>query len=127
MQSKPVGWFEIYTQDLKRAQAFYETVFAFELEKLDSPEPSLEMLAFPGPMDDSHGCSGALVKMPGGPSGGGNGVVIYFMCEDCSVEAGRVAGAGGQLAKPKFSIGKYGFAALAMDTEGNMIGLHSMK
>jgi predicted enzyme related to lactoylglutathione lyase len=37
MQSKPVGWFEIYVQDMKRAKAFYEAVFAVQLEKLESP------------------------------------------------------------------------------------------
>ncbi|MDB5849125.1 MAG: lactoylglutathione lyase [Rhodoferax sp.] len=126
MASKPVGWFEIYVQDLKRAQAFYEAVFVFKLEKLDTPDPSMELIAFPGPMDDSHGCSGALVKMDGGPSGG-NSVIIYFMCQDCAVEASRVVAAGGQVAKPKFAIGKYGFAALVTDTEGNTIGLHSMQ
>jgi uncharacterized protein len=29
--------------------------------------------------------------------------------------------------REKFSIGPYGFVALATDTEGNMIGLHSMR
>jgi predicted enzyme related to lactoylglutathione lyase len=29
--------------------------------------------------------------------------------------------------KDKFSIGQYGFIALVTDTEGNVIGLHSMK
>jgi len=29
--------------------------------------------------------------------------------------------------KDKFAIGKYGFIALVTDTEGNVIGLHSMK
>jgi hypothetical protein len=127
MQSKPVGWFEIYVQDLGRAQAFYEAVFQFELAALPSPDATFQMLAFPGPMDDSHGSSGALVKMEGGPSGGGNSVIVYFMCQDCAVEASRVQAAGGQLSKPKFPIGQYGFAALALDTEGNMIGLHSMQ
>jgi len=28
--------------------------------------------------------------------------------------------------KEKFSIGEYGFIAIAFDTEGNMIGLHSL-
>jgi len=28
--------------------------------------------------------------------------------------------------KPKTSIGPYGYMALVTDTEGNMIGLHSM-
>jgi len=115
MQSKPVGWFEIYVQDLPRAKAFYESVFALQLEKLESPDPSIELLAFP-----------ALVKMEACASGG-NSVIIYFMCKDCAVQAGRVAASGGQVAKPKFAIGKYGFVAHVIDTEGNTIGLHSMQ
>jgi hypothetical protein len=35
--------------------------------------------------------------------------------------------AGGRLEREKMSIGPYGFIALAYDTEGNMIGLHSMQ
>jgi predicted enzyme related to lactoylglutathione lyase len=64
--------------------------------------------------------------MPGYPSGG-NSTLVYFVCEDCAVEEGRVKPAGGRVEKSKFSIGPYGFVALAHDTEGNMFGLHSMK
>jgi predicted enzyme related to lactoylglutathione lyase len=32
-----VGWFEIYIKDLERARAFYETVFATRLQKLNAP------------------------------------------------------------------------------------------
>ena len=79
------------------------------------------------PMDDSrYGAGGALVKMEGGPSGGG-GTLVYFSTEDCAIEAQRIADNGGKIFKPKFSIGQYGFIALAFDTEGNMIGLHSRK
>ncbi len=35
--------------------------------------------------------------------------------------------AGGRIQRDKMSIGQYGFIALAIDTEGNMIGLHSMQ
>jgi hypothetical protein len=42
------------------------------------------------------------------------------------VEAARAAENGGRVFKEKMSIGKYGFIALVFDTEGNMIGLHSM-
>ena len=42
MQIKPVGWFEIYVQDMKRAKAFYEAVFSMELEKLEGPDSSFE-------------------------------------------------------------------------------------
>lgn len=33
----------------------------------------------------------------------------------------------GRIHKSKMSIGQDGFITLAIDTEGNMIGLHSMK
>ena len=42
------------------------------------------------------------------------------------MEAARDAANGGQIVKPKMSIGEYGSIALVQDTEGNMIGLHSM-
>ena len=32
MKSNPVGWFEIYVQDMPRAKAFYEAVFQGTLE-----------------------------------------------------------------------------------------------
>ncbi len=128
MAFNPVVWFEIYVQDMARAQAFYEAVLAVKLETLQAPEgeaSGLHMLAFPA-KEEGFGAGGALVRMPGLPSGG-NSTLVYFGCEDCAVEAGRVAGAGGAVFKDKFSIGPYGFCALATDTEGNMFGLHSMK
>jgi predicted enzyme related to lactoylglutathione lyase len=125
MQIKPVGWFEIYVQDMKRAKAFYKAVFSMQLEKLDGPDSSVEMWSFPGPMDDSNGASGALVKMNGSPAGG-NGVIVYFTCKDCATPASRVSSSGGKVTKEKFPLGKFGFAALITDTEGNVIGLHSM-
>lgn len=53
--------------------------------------------------------------------------MIYFTCTDCAVEAKRAATNGGNIEKDEFSIGQYGFIALVNDTEGNMIGLHSMQ
>jgi predicted enzyme related to lactoylglutathione lyase len=119
----PVGWFEIYVDDMPRAQAFYEKTFEVKLQALESPV--IKMLAFP--MADVPGCPGALVQMPGGDRPKGNAVIIYFSCLDCAVEAARAAQNGGKVFKEKFSIGQYGFIALVHDTEGNLIGLHSMK
>ena len=45
MQSNPVGWFEIYVQDMQRAKTFYKKVFAVQLQKLESIE--IEMWTFP--------------------------------------------------------------------------------
>jgi Predicted enzyme related to lactoylglutathione lyase len=123
MKANPVGWFEIYVQDTARAKKFYESVLHTKLEKLASPE--LEMWAFPMAQGGA-GAGGALVKMQGVPSGG-NSTLVYFMCDDCAVEEGRVKPNGGKVEKPKMSIGEYGFISLVVDTEGNMFGLHSMK
>jgi uncharacterized protein len=126
--SNPVGWFEIYVQDMPRARAFYEAVFQRPLSPLPSPGPEfsdMEMMAFA--MDEKGwGASGALVRMDGFSSGD-NSVIVYFSCADVAVEAARVAPAGGTVMKAKMSIGPYGFIALVTDTEGNIIGLHSQK
>ncbi len=123
--TNPVGWFEIYVQDLPRAKAFYEGVFGRKLEQLKAGDEG-EMWAFPMEQQAAPGAAGALVRMPGVPSGG-MGTLVYFMCEDCAVEAKRLVDQGGKIHKEKFSIGGYGFIALGYDTEGNMIGLHSMQ
>ncbi len=121
MAQNPVCWFEIYVQDMERAKRFYETVFQVKLEKLNSAVP--ELWAFPQSFEN-YGAAGALVKMEGVPSGG-NSTLVYFSCPDCAVEAKQVVASGGRIFKDKFSIGEYGFIALALDTEGNMFGLHS--
>lgn len=123
MKNNPVGWFEIYVQDIERAKKFYEAVFQLKLEKLDSP--GMEIWGFP--MDlNRWGAGGALVKMDGFSSGG-NSTLVYFSCEDCSIEEGRAAQYGGRIQRNKMSIGEYGFISLVFDTEGNMIGLHSLR
>jgi predicted enzyme related to lactoylglutathione lyase len=117
-------WVEIYVQDMARARKFYESVCNVRLERLQSPDDS-ELWAFPMAMN-APGAAGALVRMEGVPSGG-NSTIAYFACEDCAVEASRVAAAGGRVHKDKFPIGQYGFIALGFDTEGNLFGLHSAK
>lgn len=118
-----VSWFEIYVQDMARARAFYEATLHVTLNKIGPTVP--EMWAFPQSATD-YGSSGALVRMEGMASGG-NSTIVYFHCEDCAVDTKRAAASGGRILKDKFSIGQYGFAALAFDTEGNLFGLHSMK
>ena len=120
--SNPVVGFEMHVQDMARARAFYESVFGVKLSKLDAP--GNEMWSFPSDMT-GYGASGTLVKIPGAPSGG-NSTIVYFHCDDCAVEAERAARAGGKILQPKISIGKYGAMAQVFDTEGNLIGLHSM-
>ncbi len=127
IKNNPVGWFELYVEDMSRARKFYEDVFDFEMQNAAMPAgmDEMEMVFFPF-NHTATGCPGALVKMEG-VKPGGCGTMIYFSCEDCAAEESRVNKAGGEVIRNKFSIGEYGFCSLVADTEGNMIGLHSMK
>ncbi len=97
--------------------------------RIDAP---VDLLALPS-NQGSYGASGALVHLPGMPAGGrrqaagGSSVLVYFSCEDCALAAARVPAAGGRLKQPRMSIGPFGHSALAVDPEGNMIGLHAMQ
>ena len=120
--SNPVVWFEIYVDDLTRAKEFYEKLLGVTLTKM--PNPHIEMWVFPN-APQNYGAHGALVKMEGF-SAGANSIIIYFECQDCAQSAAHAVQLGGKLQKNKMSIGPNGHIALVVDTEGNMIGLHSM-
>lgn len=123
-----VNWFEIYTADFARAKAFYTAVFGKQL--LDIPVDNerhgeMQYAVFAGDGDGS-GSGGALVRLDVAQPGIG-GTLIYFDCEDVNNELGRVAAAGGKIMRPKQAVGDMGYIALIQDTEGNMIGLRSLK
>ncbi|WP_423219013.1 VOC family protein, partial [Vibrio splendidus] len=53
MQMNPIGWFEIYVDDMSRAKIFYESVFKVTLDKLDNETGiEVEMWVFPCDMDN---------------------------------------------------------------------------
>lgn len=120
----PVGWFEIYVDDLERAGRFYAAV----LERQLNPAPTdgtFEALEFQGQMP-SAGAMGALMKHPmRKPSQ--DGTMVYFSCDDCAETSKLAMQHGGTVFKPKWSIGDHGFIAIIGDTEGNAIGLHSFE
>jgi predicted enzyme related to lactoylglutathione lyase len=121
----PIGWFDIYVNDLARAVAFYETVFGYKLEEIVDPTGDSQMMSFPADMGN-YGAGGALTKSKHASPGVG-GTTVYFSVEDCAVEQAKIEGAGGIVIRPKFSIGEFGWITLCQDTEGNMFGMNSLK
>jgi hypothetical protein len=120
-----VNWFEIYTSDFERAKAFYTKIFKCKLTDIpvnSEKHSQMEYATFSG----EGGVSGALVKLDVAKPGIG-GTLVYFDSEEINTELSRVEAAGGKIIRPKQDIGDYGFIALIEDTEGNMIGLRSMK
>ncbi|MEN8657175.1 VOC family protein [Marivita sp.] len=120
-----VGWFDIYVDQMERAEGFYKTVLGAEMEDMTDPTGETEMKSFVADMD-AYGAAGALVKTLHAKPGPG-GTQIYFSVDDCATQQARIEAAGGQVIRPKFSIGEFGFVTLAQDTEGNMIGFNSLK
>ena len=123
-----INWFEIYTSDFERAKKFYSQVFKCELTDLpmgNENHPEMKYATFPSD-PNAWGASGALVKIDVAKPGAG-GTLVYFSTKDVNDELSRVESAGGKIVRPKQDIGEYGFIALVEDTEGNMIGLQSMK
>lgn len=125
----PICWSQIPVNDMARAAAFYEAVFQLKLEEMPDPlGDGSQYRTFPWD-PAAPGTSCMLWYRPGHTVTAGNGVTIYFDCEDCAIEAGRAAAQGGRVLTPKTPLGEdgMGFSALIEDTEGNTIGLHSMR
>lgn len=123
----PVSWFEIAVDDMARARAFYEAVFGAPLQDFALPDAEDEFAMF-GTDYEQYGIGGMLYRAPKQSIMRGNGITLYFACEDCAEEAARAAAHGGKILQDKQEIGDgNGFCALILDTEGNRIGLHSQK
>lgn len=123
-----INWFEIYTSDFNRAKKFYAEVFKCKLTDLpvsSDRHSEMKYATFPGD-EKGNGVSGALVKIDQAKPGSG-GTLVYFDSKEINAELSRVEAAGGKIIRPKLNIGDFGFIALIEDTEGNLIGLHSMK
>ena len=44
MAKNPVGWFEIYVDDMERAKKFYQDVLSVGLQKLEGPDVDTEIV-----------------------------------------------------------------------------------
>ena len=118
-----ISWFDIPTEDFERAVSFYSTILGEPVKV--SEHMGAKMGFFP--MDPDGMVGGDLV-----PPGCGNvpsktGTRVYLNCDGKLDEVlSRVEPAGGKIVEPKVSIGEPGFIAFIEDTEGNIVGLHSM-
>ena len=114
---------------LNAAKRFYNQVLGTNFIDSVAPgdAPQAMKMSFFSPMEN-QGVSGALIEMAGTKEGDGHCVntMVYFPCNDCSVEESKIAAAGGIVNRSKFSIGEFGFCSICVDTEGNPFGLFSM-
>jgi len=118
-----LNWFEIPVSNFDRAKSFYEKVLGTVIEKLEMGPVTMGMLS-----TDQNAVGGAIVHGDGG-SPSSNGTLVYLNGgDDLAPLLARVQQAGGTVMVPKTEIGNdFGFFARFLDSEGNKVGLHSMK
>ncbi len=115
-----IVWVDIPVIDLDRAAAFYSAVLGAPVVKHESQTRSTALL--PQGETDMGGC---LYRSEANTPGE-RGPLIYLNCSgrlDAALAA--LESYGGKLLEPKHSIAPHGFRALALDSEGNRIALHS--
>ncbi|TXI50353.1 MAG: VOC family protein [Lysobacter sp.] len=118
-----INWFEIPVVDFARAKAFYEAVLGRAIDTMEMGPVTLGFLS-----SDQEAVGGAIVRDENAtPSQ--QGTIVYLNAgDDLSPMLARVASAGGSVAVPKTEIGNgFGFFAHFIDSEGNKVGLHSMR
>lgn len=115
------AWFEIPTEDIDRAQRFYETILTTSLrrERLGN----IEFAIFPSG-GQSHS-TGALIHMEEcEPSVQGS--TIYLGLADIRPVLERVEAQGGDVFVPRTELHDgMGYVAQFRDSEGNRVGLWS--
>ena len=122
MKNNAINWFEIMVADFDRAQGFYEAILATTLDVVNGEDSKMGL--FPAEYD--KGVGGCLSLMKGCTPGAG-GTLVYLNVEgDLDGVLSRIPTAGGKVIKPRTAIPPHGFIGIFKDSEGNIVGLHSM-
>jgi predicted enzyme related to lactoylglutathione lyase len=114
--------FEIPANDLGKLKKFYSDLFGWKIEKLPGPTEYWSVQTVP--VDEKGipicpGVNGGMMKkqMPEQKP------VNYISVESVDEYSKKVVTLGGQIVVPKMEISGMGWWALALDPEGNQIGL----
>jgi uncharacterized protein len=116
-----LNWFEIAITDVTRAKLFYETIFNITMQTIEMM--GMQMVMFPS--EPPH-VSGGLVKSDAHTPSTVGAIIYLNGNPDLQLVLDRIPGAGGSVTMPKTFINEEtGYMAFFMDTEGNLVGLHS--
>jgi len=119
-----INWFEIPVKNFNKAKTFYETILSATMQ----PMEAMGMKSAFFPADLQNGSIGGCIIEGQGYEPANKGSLVYLNGgEDLSVILSKVEAAGGKILLPKTAIGPNGFMAHFADTEGNKVGLHSIK
>jgi uncharacterized protein len=118
-----INWFEIPALDLERAFAFYTAVLNGNVRK--GTFGNGELILFNVPFGTGEAVGGSIVVRPDLKPTTEGGVLYLNAFGKLSDAVSRVESAGGKVWTAEINLGKFGFAAVIIDSEGNKIGLLS--
>lgn len=118
-----INWFEIPALDLERAFQFYTTVLHGNVRK--GTFGNGELILFNVPFSTGEAVGGSIVVRPDLQPTTEGGVIYLNAFGKLSDAVNKVESAGGKVLAAEINLGKFGFAALIIDSEGNKIGLLS--
>ncbi len=118
-----INWFEIPALDLERAFQFYSTVLNGNVRK--GTFGNGDLILFNVPFATGEAVGGSIVVRPDLKPTTDGGMLYLNAFAKLSEAVSKVAAAGGQVLVPEINLGKFGFAAVIIDSEGNKIGLLS--
>lgn len=125
MLTNALNWFEIPVSDFERAKKFYSSIYDFDMPEMAMGPNRMGFLLY----DQPKGYIGGAIVQGEGYVPSAQGALIYLNGgSDLNTILERVKKSGGKVILPKTPISpELGFFALFTDTEGNKLGLHSMK
>jgi predicted enzyme related to lactoylglutathione lyase len=125
MLHNAINWFEIPVTDFVRAKKFYSAIYEFDMPEMTMGDLTMGFLLH----DRDKGGLGGAIAHGEGYTPSATGIKIYLNGgEDLNTVLNRVEAAGGKITLPKTLIAPdMGYMAFFSDTEGNSIGLYSMK
>jgi predicted enzyme related to lactoylglutathione lyase len=118
-----INWFEIPALDLDRAFEFYSTILHNNVRK--GTFGNGDLILFNVPFNTGEAVGGSIVVRPDLKPTTEGGVLYLNAFGKLSEAVSKVEKAGGKVLVPEMNLGKFGFAAVILDSEGNKIGLLS--
>ena len=125
MLDNAITWFEIPVIDFERAKKFYSAIYDYQMPDTMVGPVRMGFLLY----EQQPGRVGGAICFGPGYSPSQQGTLPYLNGgSDLSVVLNRVEGAGGKVIVPKtFIAPEHGYFARFIDSEGNLIALHSRK
>ena len=125
MLDNAITWFEIPVTDFERAKKFYSTIYDFDMPEAQVGPVRMGFLLY----EQQPQRVGGAICFGQGYTPSSQGTLPYLNGgSDLNIVLDRIEKAGGKVVIPKtFIAPEHGHFARFIDTEGNLVALHSRK